>query len=1054
MAFEYWIYWLSSNNTTESLNITDKVIRDEYPLNVIQSANLVNEAEGTIKVIDKDGTIEKILLGISEYNPTGGAVRLEIKEGGQTKYTYWTTGKFRRNREILELEYSSEKRALLPKENQYKIADANRLLQILYGLSTCSSKTICSNSTRLLLKVYAGVDIPENLEPHEISWLRNGNTLYVLYRNILVKYNVVEVPYRIDAVLDISTIVSQNERITVSSLIQAQEDTDIAGRIVGLNGTSIEVILNIATTDSNQTFNCFKVFTISSNLTSWTSGPFLVKKTDINAIPFPSYSFVAKVGSACAFLFKGYTNGTLIISDGTRYYSSVVSMPANEVIRMITKGFSYLDSYGIYNLFILGIRTLWLKVNITTNGINVSTQSYVDIPFQNEVESIWDGYISPDNTYILYVAIRKTDLTETGQFGKITIGSSTITSQTFRTLSNYPTGSIKGYGFDSYYRVADVYITYNDSGVNRTKRFETGYTGTTNDVEFAVYLNHAHIIRAEDIGIYFNTGTNKGGVGVIGNSANLYMTDWTDDVFDVVPFGFLLNHQIITWSEALSSSITLDRSKYFNSKLVEGREYDAHKRLIIQTVDGETIIETSQSWAYVDNLVSLPVTGEMARTLLLMRNAYKKIKHYKVESKEDITEALAKKFAFTDPEGRPQDAYLLGYTQNTDGIFTYDIYVTTPAGDISWDIPEDYPSYLVLDTSFSHSFTERGTSYEYVVKVQYISQGIENPTRIRYSVIDMVKNENVYSGWSPLSGGRTGVYNIRFNYVYLSNFSVIVTFSSRSSSKIYTHNINLVQTNQPKTTNLKNLEDYTKNPIYLNPNSNFTEGLSHWISDSGSTILVSGQNIITDDYYPILLKENDNEHFILNVAVKIRSNINARLKLLVYFYDEDYNPVGNHYEDSLYFTQDYVVEKQTKTVEMDINSSGLKYFRVAVKNVSYYPIDDDIEVVEFGIYYDFVAYDSVKLGGRYYTDYALTSHTHDERYLLKNQSGTLSGDLTVTGNLLATLFFGNILTAEPTPDPGKVIFYAYNDGNYVRVKVAFNYQGTVVRYIIYSWLIP
>lgn len=1052
-TLEFWIYWLKADNTTEGLNITDKVIRDEYPLNVVQTANLTNEAEGTLKVLDPDGTIEKILQGIGGYNPYGGAVRLEVKQNGETKFIFWTTGKFRRKREILEFEYSSEKRVYFPSESPYTIADANRLLQILYGLNTCKSVDVFSNSSKLLLKVYAGVDIPENLQFYEISWVASGNYLYVLYRSILVKYYTGEIPYRIDGVLDLNSILNEGERITVSNIINGQEDIGVAGQIIGISGTSIEVVVNVATANTQATFNCFKVFNISTSLNSWTSGPFLIKSEDIKGIPYPSYSFVGKVGNTYAFLFKGFSNGTLIISDGNRYYSSLVSFPSNNAIKLFPKGFCFLGSDGWYNLFILGIRTLWLKVSLTTTSINVNTQSFIDITFTNEVESFWSGYLSADQTFIQYLSIRRTSSTETAQMGKITIGSSSLSNQIFRTLSNYPLGSIKGYGWDSYYRVVDVFITYNENGINKTKRFETGYTGTSYDLEFAVYLNFVNIIRGEGFCIYTNTGARKGGLGVLGNSSNLYMTEWSDEVLNVIPLGFILGHQINTWVSVQNSGLSLGINEYFNSQLVEGRDYEAHKRLIIETADGEIVKESVGAWAYVEKLVHLPVTGEMARVLILLRQSVKKIKHYRVQTQKDITGALAKKISFIDPEGRTQDAYLLGYSQNTDGIYTYDIYALNPVGDISWDIPEDFPSYLVLDVGITHSVVDMGTSFSYEVKIQYTSYGREHPTRINYGIIDTQMEVNVMSGSASLPGVRVYTYYLRWNYNYLSNFEVVITLSSAHAYKVYTYDI---QTGiLPRIANLRDLIDFTKNPVYINPNSNFKDGLFNWISDSGSTILESGQKIMTEDYYPILLKERDEEHFILNVAVKIRSNINALVNLLIYFYDEDFNPVGDPWEDSLYFTRDYVVEKQTKTVEMDFYNSGIKYFRVAAKNVSNSNNNDDIEVIEFGIYYDFVAYDSVKLGGRYYTEYSLSSHNHDDRYLFKNQSDTLTGNLTVTNDVKASRFFGNILTAEPTPDPGKVIFYAYDDGNYVRLKVAFNYAGVgVIRYIIYSWQIP
>ena len=971
--FSYKLKWLAYNGTTEQLDITDKVLKFDYPLNIKKGMNLQNDVEGYLRVIDSDGLIEKILLGIAGYNVYGGAVKLEITNDEGKEYTFWTTGRYKRDKEIVEFEYSSEKRAVLPQNTEYKIADVNRILQIMYGLPSCNVTQV-GTSTKLLYKLYAGVRIPQDLAPYEISYYSYGNSFYVLYRNILVKYDTSSIPYGIHKVVDISSFLDQDERILVSSLVDGAEDKGICGVIIGIESNALQVMVNAGS--SSGTFNCFKVLRIGlNNLNLISKSNFLVKRDDIVGNPYPNYSFIAKAGGLYVFLFKGVPNGTLVVTDGTAYYKTLVAFPTNKVYLQRSKGFSWLGADGKYNVIILGLRMLWLKIWTSSGSIYVQTQSFVDSTYTDEVEGFWDGYIDSDNTFVHYVAVRKTKSGEAAQFGKLTISSSAISNSVHRILS-YGVSSWRGWGYDSYYRQVEVYFTYNEGLVRKTKRFQTSYNGTTNDVEFAVYFEFANINRTEDKFIYFNNGANVGGVGVLGGQINLYATDWSDEILNTVPFGFINNAQVVQWDQCANSGLSLGIDEYFNAEIEEQRDYEAHKRMIIQTVDGETVIEQGSGWSYVDKVVSLPVTGEMARALLFVRGIYKKVKIYKVMSNKDITSVLGKKLSFRDPENRVQTAVLVAYSQDSSSFYVYDLAVNQPAVDIDWNFEEDRPSYLELDIGFSSYLVNRGTFYEHIGKMKYLSQGVEHPNRIVWSVYDLIENRNIASGSGPVSG-QSVVYNIRWNDAGLSNYLVIVELRSEHAMARYSYEIiYLMDVEEKKSAPMTDLSKSARNPIYINPNAHFREGMSFWGSSSNSQELFPGDYIRTEVYFPTNLVDEYSDNFRVMVDFKIRSNQSVMIRCVVYFYDENLNLLPNPYEELLNIPDSVGVFYDTKRFEFEYGpGTKPKYFRVAVENASD-PVDPSIEVLLFGIYYFIEAHNTQYLGGLHASAYSLVGHVH------------------------------------------------------------------------------
>ena len=101
--------------------------------------------------------------------------------------------------------------------------------------------------------------------------------------------------------------------------------------------------------------------------------------------------------------------------------------------------------------------------------------------------------------------------------------------------------------------------------------------------------------------------------------------------------------------------------------------------------------------------------------------------------------------------------------------------------------------------------------------------------------------------------------------------------------------------------------------------------------------------------------------------------------------------------------------------------------------------------------YSLDAGDSDTVDGHHASDFAPANHNHDSRYLRKDQSDTLQGSLTVSDDVISQKFIGQILTNEPEPSDGEILFYAYDVADYVYVKVAVNFGEGIKRYTITKW---
>jgi len=793
------------NGSYDELDITNRVVRDAYALEVRDAESLdFDKAEGTIKVLDADGVVEKILLGVQDgvNLPSFGAIRLDIYKETNLVKSFWLSGRYSRKDQILEIEYEAFQNVLTQASPLYNIADLNLLLADTYGVQCMGPANIYSHSTRLSLALYVGISVPEDLQPWEVSSLRVGNILYVLFRNILAKFDLTSKPWRVVKVVDIRSFADSTDSVPVSAFVGgAVYDVGIAGQIVGIEGTNLAIMVNGANSSITNDKNCYRLFRIDANsFTLASKSGFFVKHTDIGNRTDLAYNFLAKLPDGrYAFMFKGLNYGTFVLSNAGSFYQAILTQfPQGNTITIYKPFAVAIDRTSYYDLFILGAPRSF-KLQIYTGGVG-GTTAYQDFTASGDTLCYAVGYYDSASQQI-HFAMHRRGASETVQF--CITPSSTLAIATQKTITG---GKFMGMGYDDAYKQLETVFTIQEGSAYVSKVFRQNIAGSSDDKYMVATLSTAQVHRVGNCWVYLNTAVPTGGVGELGATGNIYANAYDEQILRVCTAGFIIGRQFKRWSSAENSGLSLLRSEYrYGAK--EGRELEAFRRYIVQTIDGQKIEEATTWWSGAEQEVSLPITSEMARYLLAIRRNFFRCKQYTVQSFKDIRTAIGKALTFENPEGNSETAILLGYSFNTDGEYSYDVLVWQSDVDLDWQNENDVPSGLVLETSFSHNWKRESGVYNIYASLTFRSVGAENPLRFELRVYDMDGNQ-VYSEWHPVSNMGT-IYSRISVAILKPQYLFVYRFVSMHDEATFQYFAEMQGVVQPKMATVEEIDSYT-----------------------------------------------------------------------------------------------------------------------------------------------------------------------------------------------------------------------------------------------------
>lgn len=376
-------------------------------------------------------------------------------------------------------------------------------------------------------------------------------------------------------------------------------------------------------------------------------------------------------------------------------------------------------------------------------------------------------------------------------------------------------------------------------------------------------------------------------------------------------------------------------------------------------------------------------------------------KKYEIVSPNSYT--VGAKYTFTDAEGRTLQAIVASKYLQFDGLFRYTLITHTFPTTIVYEFPSDQPSWLVLETEFSHSMRTYSSNFEFSVLCRYRSTGWEHPTRVEYYVVAESTGDVVHYEWHPVSG-RANILTIRWTGRLAENYWVYVYFYSAHAQHFALYNVRFYETvEEPKSAPLVEVEKGWTENILVNRNAFFTNGLDGWElldgaywDESGYVVLPTGGKIRTDKYELGVAKA-----MAADVPFAVRFYYagagSARIKVLLY--DSDENLQSEEYRDV------FLISAYTRfDSSFTIDPLGNAYIALEIENRS-------SESLGF-------------FGGGFFL--------------------ALSTDL-IHGA------FSRIVTTEPTPEPDQVLWYVYYDGSRLNVRVAVYYGRNVYRYTIVSW---
>ncbi|MGB4239571.1 MAG: hypothetical protein WBJ87_08215, partial [Candidatus Hydrothermia bacterium] len=218
-------------------------------------------------------------------------------------------------------------------------------------------------------------------------------------------------------------------------------------------------------------------------------------------------------------------------------------------------------------------------------------------------------------------------------------------------------------------------------------------------------------------------------------------------------------------------------------------------------------------------------------------SAFTRWKKYEILSpRSDLS--VGQVYTFTDQEGRSVSALVKKKLLEFSGLWRYELVTLEYPTTIEYQLPQDEPSWLVLDTDFSHGLTEYGTRFGHLAKISWRSLGVEPPLRVYITVIDTYTGDVVVDEWSFIS--RSGTYYVRWTASKLTNYTVTARFVSAHDVDEYSWNITYLAESEPmKSAPLTDIvEEYTEG-IFSNRNATFDmkdegwtiEGNHEWLYD-------------------------------------------------------------------------------------------------------------------------------------------------------------------------------------------------------------------------------
>jgi len=374
-------------------DITDKVVYDSYPLEIRETSYNIDKAEGTLKILDEDGEVEKILLGIKDSIPSFGAPKIEVYDGDNLIKVFYATGKYSRSERIIEVEYETQKISIANSQPLYNIADLNLMLADSYGVQCLGPAYIYSHSSRLSLAVYVGVEVPQDIKPWEISSAIAGNKLYVLFRNILARFDLTAKPWKVEKVVDIRDYCDSTDNIPVSGIItNGAYDVGICGQIVEVRQQTIAIMVNIANAQDQSGNDCYREFRLNlADFSLSSKSGFFVKHTDIQGCVDLAYNFLTQLQDGrYVFIFKGLPHATLVLSNASNFYqATIMDLPSNQITVYKPLGIA-INRISRDDLYVLGGPRNFL-IQVYAAGIGESSY-YQDIAFTNEAQTYAVGY--------------------------------------------------------------------------------------------------------------------------------------------------------------------------------------------------------------------------------------------------------------------------------------------------------------------------------------------------------------------------------------------------------------------------------------------------------------------------------------------------------------------------------------------------------------------------------------------------------------------------------------------------------------------------------------
>jgi hypothetical protein len=363
-------------------------------------------------------------------------------------------------------------------------------------------------------------------------------------------------------------------------------------------------------------------------------------------------------------------------------------------------------------------------------------------------------------------------------------------------------------------------------------------------------------------------------------------------------------------------------------------------------------------------------------------------KKYEILSpRSDLSVGLV--YTFTDQEGRSVSALVKKKLLEFSSLWRYELVTLEYPTTIDYQLPQDEPSWLVLDTDFSHGLTRYGTHFEHLAKISWRSLGVEPPLRVYITVIDTYTGDVVVDEWSFIS--RSGTYYIRWTASKLTNYTVNARFVSAHDVDEYSWNITYLAEAEPKkSAPLTDIvEEYTEG-IFSNRNATFDlkdegwtiEGDHEWLYDWTDTnglfhkkwtLKLSSGAKIRSKTYPLRAYTSG-----ANFSVMVRiyaykflgtTGPDLRVKLVgIDVWGEEYVT----YKDSNVSNTLPVRFEQILTVE---SANNLQEYYIEVENIS----GTDIYLRGIGIFeppyalYSQSAIDSDTVDGRHASEFPLLS---------------------------------------------------------------------------------